>query len=162
MRKTLFILLVISGLLSLQFSCTEIEEFPDTPAIEFDNFGIIKNINGQDSLGILSIGFTDGDGDLGVSDYDSSVNFLLDIYEIVNGDSRKVQLPDSNINFSAYIPNLTPEGKYKAIKGSIHYFLPLYFMTPFLETDTIFFETSIIDRAMHQSNVITTPVFVLD
>lgn len=162
MRKSIRILSIFATFIALQYSCREIEEFPETPAIEFEDFMVMKDINGLDSMGILILGFTDGDGDLGVSSNDSSVNYFLDIFEVVNGEPQQVELPDSSVNFNAYIPNLTPEGKYKGIKGSIYYFLPLYFMMPFLETDTIFFETSIVDRAMHESNMITTPLIVLD
>lgn len=160
-RRTNIFLFLIS-LITLGFSCRKIETYPVEPEITFEEFAILRSIEGQDSIGILSIGFTDGDGDIGATENDSSLNYFLDIFEVVNGSPQQVELPDSTVNFDAYIPDLTPDGKYKAIKGTINFSLPLYFMTPFLNSDTIFFETSIADRAMHQSNVITTPQFIVN
>lgn len=162
LKRQTSVIVILIGLIILGIACRKIESYPVEPEIEFEDFSVLRSIDGKDSIGILSIGFTDGDGDLGVTENDSSVNYFLDIFEVVDGNPQEVILPDSTVNFDAYIPDLTPDGKYKAIKGTISFSLPLYFMTPFLNSDTIFFETSIADRAMHQSNVVTTPQFIVN
>ena len=56
------------------------------------------------------------------------------------------------------IPYLTPDDPNKAIKGIIVDTLPL---NPHPLYDTIRFSCYIYDRALHQSNIITTPEFVV-
>ncbi len=160
------LLILLPALLIYFFSCQKFEEYPVIPHIEFNEFQVIKDINGSDSLGYLSISYTDGDGDIGLKSSDTlppyEYNFFLDIYQNINGELEKVVLPDSNVTFNARIPILTPKGVHKAIKGTIEMELELFRMVPFLDSDTIAFETYIVDRALHESNVIMTPEFIVN
>ncbi|MBN8575346.1 MAG: hypothetical protein J0L66_00305 [Cytophagales bacterium] len=61
-------------------SCFDPPEFPIEPRIEFENM-IYKRVNNIDSL-IFFITFTDGDGDLGLSNSDNSCTLTSDINQI--------------------------------------------------------------------------------
>lgn len=165
--KNIKSILFLSIVLALTISaCQSFEEYPVVPHIEFESFAVIKNNQGIDSLGFLTISYTDGDGDIGLREGDTlppyDINFYLDLYQYLDDSLRKFIFPDTNVNFNARIPDLTPSGVNKAIKGDIEYEFELYQMVPFLESDTIAFEIYILDRALHQSNVIMTPLFVLE
>ncbi len=158
--KTTPNILILSLLIMLAFyACRDVDSFPIEPKIEYKGFGTILGVNNSDSLGILSIGFEDGDGDIGSENQE---NYFISIYQMVDGEMQKVELPDTSVNFNAIIPDLTPKGKYKGIKGTIDYLLELYNFLPLLESDTIAFETYIKDRAGHQSNVVMTPDLILN
>ncbi len=165
MKHTGKILVGLFFVAMLVFSCQKFEEYPVIPRIEYSSFGVVKSNAGQDSLGYLTINYTDGDGDIGLREGDTippnDVNYFLNLYQYINDTLRKFIFPDSNVNFNARIPDLTPDGVNKAIKGSIEYEFELYQMIPFLESDTIAFEIYIKDRALHQSNVIMTPLFIV-
>ena len=152
-------------LIILLISCQKFEEYPPIPEISYAGFGIIKGNLGNDSIGLLTISYTDGDGDIGLTKNDTAppydYNYFLDIYQNINGILEKVILPDTNVNFNGRIPLLTPDGANKAIKGEIEMKLELYMMTPFLESDTIAFEIYIQDRALNKSNTLRSPQYIL-
>jgi hypothetical protein len=53
------------------------------------------------------------------------------------------------------VPNLTPEGKHKAIRGDIQVKM---FPSPYtISSDTIKLKIMIIDRQLHESNIVETP-----
>jgi hypothetical protein len=158
MKKTNHILIFLAAFLLMLMSCQEFDEYPSVPEIEYKGFATLKGYNNSDSLGFLTIGFTDGDGDIGS---ESNVNFFIDIYQRIDGVMEKIILPDTGVNYNAIIPNLTPDGKYKGIKGDIEIKLELYGMIPLFESDTIAFETYIQDRAKHNSNTIMSPQLIL-
>ena len=154
----------IAGLIIFS-SCTKFEEYPIIPHIEFVSFATILNVQQQDSLGYITISYTDGDGDIGLTSEENTppyqYNFFLDIYENINGVQQKIVFPDTSITFNSRIPVLTPDGINKSIKGEIEMELELYIMIPFLDSDTISFEIYIMDRALNKSNVIHTPEFLV-
>ena len=156
--------LFISGLLVFS-SCAEFDEYPIIPHIEFVSFATLPNVQQQDSLGYLTISYTDGDGDIGLTSEEITppyqYNFFIDIYENINGVQQKIIFPDTSITFNSRIPVLTPDGINKSITGEIEMELELYIMSPFLASDTISFELYIMDRALNKSNVIHTPDFVV-
>ncbi|MCD4773630.1 MAG: hypothetical protein K8R41_09655 [Bacteroidales bacterium] len=167
MKKTavkIIWIVFISGLFIIP-SCAKFEEYPIIPHIEFVSFSTIHNVHQLDSLGYLTISYTDGDGDIGLTNEENTppyqYNFFLDIYENINGVQQKIIFPDTSITFNSRIPVLTPDGVNKSIKGEIRMELELYIMSPFLNSDTISFETYIMDRALNKSNVIHTPEFII-
>ena len=159
-------------------SCRKFEEYPIEPVITFDNFTLLLNSQtGTTERGVLSIGYTDGDGDLGLNTGDTLspfdrngsyyYNFIVKYYEMQNGTFVEVPLlswnPDSQkydtITFNGRFPNLTPENGNKAIKGVIQD--TLYINNPLSDFDTIKFKVSIYDRALHKSNEVETPEIVV-
>jgi hypothetical protein len=139
------------------------EDYPDTPQVEFNGFTAIYDTGHYPVRGILSIKFTDGDGDIGLRDGDTfppyigeyANNFIIEYFEKRNGEFVKV---DFQIPFSARIPVLNPDQPGKAIKGIIVDTIP---MNPYPEYDTIRIDTYIIDRALHKSNTVSTPQIIL-
>jgi len=122
----------------------------------------MQNAAGNDSLGFLKISYTDGDGNIGLYDWDTvepyKYNFYVKMFQMKNDSLQEIIFPDSNINFNARIPILTPTGKNKNIKGEIEMLIELYYASPILKSDTIAFKLYIQDRDLNKSNVIETPL----
>jgi hypothetical protein len=146
-------------------SCIKEEQYPLEPVIEYQGFAVVKDINGNDSIGMLSLTYTDGDGDIGLYDSDTAepykYNYYLRLFYMKNGSAVELVPSDPSLGFNARIPILTPAGKNKNIKGEINRDLELFYAWPLLETDTIGFEIYIKDRALHSSNIIQTPFYII-
>ena len=148
------------------FSCKKPETYPVEPAIQFENFTKYTNIQGKDSVGVLKISFTDGDGDIGLAPDDTLnpynsgskyyYNFFIDYFEKQKGVYTKVELPITN---NSRIPVILPDGETKSVKGDIE--MVLYINNINSTYDTICYEASICDRALHISNTIRTPDIVV-
>jgi hypothetical protein len=155
------VILIFTGLVS----CIKQDNYPIEPVITFKGFGVIADINNHDSIGRLAISYTDGDGDIGLYDSDTvepyKYNFFLKFLYMKNGQMVELIPADSTLGFDARIPILTPTGRNKNIKGDISIDLQLFYAWTALESDTIGFEIYIKDRALHSSNVIQTPIFVI-
>jgi hypothetical protein len=144
------------------YSCQKKEEYPTIPQIEYE--GMIKIYNqvlAKYDRGVLKISFKDGDGDIGLRDFEVSppydYNLFVKYFELQNGQPVRVVIADSN-EFNARIPVLTPAGSIKSIKGEIEDTLFIYnFQSPF---DTIKFDVYLTDRALNKSNTITTGWFL--
>ncbi len=157
--KYLTCLLIVGGIVH---SCQKKEEYPIIPEIKFES--LLKIFNPATMVydrGVFKISFKDGDGDIGLTESDVlppyDYNFFISYYELQNGDTIRVIIADSN-EFNARIPVLTPEGANKSIKGEIEDTLFIYNYQS--EFDTIKFDAYILDRALHQSNVVTTGWFI--
>lgn len=146
-------------------SCVEKVQYPLEPVIQYAGFMVDTNALGFDSLGIVTITYTDGDGDIGLDSTDSVEPYLYNYYftfkAMKNGILQPIELPDTGINFNSRIPILTPTGKNKNISGEISRTLELYQAWPFLSSDTIGFEIFIKDRALNISNVVQSPLYII-
>ncbi|MFH0892852.1 MAG: hypothetical protein V2A54_00315 [Bacteroidota bacterium] len=152
----------------LLFSCKKKEEYPIEPAITFKSFTKIATANGIDNKGILTLTFTDGDGDLGLSQDDTTgnfapgaeyyYNFFIKYYEKQKGVMTEIVLPFTN---NARIPILRNRNKNNAaLKGDIA--IELFINNPFSAYDTIQYECYIVDRALHKSNAVKTDEIIID
>ena len=151
--------------LVLSSSCMKKETYPDVPAIEFQNFTLLFDYIKVARKGILTISFTDGNGDIGLrpgdtlppyqKDSNYYYNYVIDYYEKQHGQFVKVPLL---LPFSARIPPLTPDYPNKAIKGII---VDTMQMNPAPVYDTIKFVFFLYDRALNKSNVDSTPPIIL-
>jgi hypothetical protein len=147
------------------------EEFPVEPFITFNGFVKINDGSGIDNRGVLQIGYTDGDGDIGLTQNDTlppyDYNLFMKYFEKQNGVFKEVYITYFNdytqkldtLVMNARIPVLTPAGRNKSIKGIIQdtIFINNY-DSPY---DTVRFEVYIKDRALHESNTVTTPEIVI-
>jgi len=156
------LLFVISSLL---LSCQKKEEYPPIPALEFSGFTLYRTQADVDSFGIMVLSYTDGDGDLGLTSYDTSNNFFVSYFRMVNGilkiGTRYNQVTGKidTINFNARIPYLAPADYSGWIKGTIEDTInPISDPTSVKVYDTIMFKAYIIDRAGNKSNVAETPL----
>lgn len=161
-KISLFLLVIlIAGLTG----CIQEEQYPIKPEIEFRGFATAKDINGRDSLGAVTISYTDGNGDIGLFSWDTvepyKYNFYLKFMQVINKQLVEVKPVDSTVTFNARIPILTPLGRNKNIKGEITEYLELYFARPLLQSDSVAFEIYIKDRALLLSNVVQSPVYIL-
>ncbi|MDR2979911.1 MAG: hypothetical protein LBV02_05690 [Bacteroidales bacterium] len=114
--------------------------------------------------GTLSFTFTDGDGDVGLSEADTMspfdrnseyhYNLYIFYYEKQHGEFVKIETSQPLHTRIPMLSNYTPESI--EVKFSIDLDL-----NPFSEFDTIQLEFFIYDRELHKSNVIVTPELVL-
>lgn len=154
-------------------ACNKFEKYPDEPVISYDRFILMSNpSNGITDRGVLQFSYTDGDGDLGLSDQDTYppfdfggdyyYNLVITYFEKQNGTFVEVPLlswnPDSlyydTLTFSGRFPVLTPKSGNLSIKGTFQDTLFIY--NPLSDFDTIKFKAFIYDRALHKSNEIET------
>jgi hypothetical protein len=159
-RSKIILICLLLGA-SVLYSCIKKDEFPVIPAIQWEGYSVMRNTAGYDSLGFLKISYTDGDGNIGLYDSDTvapyKYNFFVKMLQMKNGSLQEIIFPDTNLNFNARIPILTPTGKNKNIKGEIEMMIQIYFASPILTSDTIAFDLYIMDRDLNKSNVIRTP-----
>ncbi len=153
----IFSLLTLS-LLTFSF-CTTPPDYPIVPHIEFQNISkttMQQGFGSEDSV-YVTISFTDGDGDLGSSPSDPTLN-LFTFNRLIN------QVADS-----FRIPFVPIQGTKNGISGTIQVRL-LTTCCKSLEPckpsithplDTLIYDISIKDRAGHLSNIVSTPPILL-
>ena len=154
-------------------SCQKPVEYPIEPKIAYEGFTYLMNPDSTFSgEGIISFSYTDGDGDLGLDDTDTLspfgyndahyYNMLVDYLKCVNGVFVKTPLLSWNaqtqsydtVSFNARFKRLRDSENPKAISGTMEYKLTV--QNPFSPDDTVKFEIRVLDRALHESNVIQT------
>ena len=168
------------GLLLLALAvgaCQKPVEYPIEPKIAYEGFTYLMNPDSTFSgEGVISFSYTDGDGDLGLDDADTLppfgfsdahyYNMVVDYLKCVNGEFVKTPLLSWNaqtqsydtVSFNARFKRLRDSEEPKAISGTMDYKLTV--QNPFSPNDTVKFEIRILDRALHESNVIQTdPIF---
>ena len=172
--KRIFAIFILVVLFAL--ACRKPDQYPDVPELTFKSVDF-----SQENIGLsftLTATFTDGDGDIGYytdkgngAIFDSSSspyysNFVIKLFRFKNGEwTDTIHFHylgdpierDTTFSFTTRIPYLTPEGKNKGLKGDIYKTDNL----PLGLNDTIRFEAFIYDRALHKSNVITTPAYFI-
>ena len=146
-------------------SCIKQEEFSDIPEIRSRQFLLIFDTGQYAVQGILSFNFQDGDGDIGLNPGDTFTpynragdyyyNLVIHYFEKQDTGWGEVILSPP---YSARIPVLNPGYSGKPIKGFISDTLA---MDPAPDFDTVKFEFFIYDRALNQSNILTTPDIIL-
>jgi hypothetical protein len=149
---------VLFSCLLILSACVKEKNFPPEPKIEFLRYDAF----GTDSANCV-ISFKDGDGDIGIVDGDtvSADDFQMKyLYKGTDGQFHPFDAIDSTaamdtLFYSYRVPDITPEGQYKALEGEIKAKLrshPLYFPG---HTD-IRFEIRLRDRAGNWSNIVTS------
>ena len=154
MKKALLILLAMTVLAS----CQEKVEYPVEPSITYE--GITYLMDADSTLTgevVLSIGYTDGDGDLGLDDADTIYPFGPNdphYYNLIVDYLRwdGTQFVTDTINFNARFKRLVFNDEVKAISGTIDFTMML--LNPFAPDDTVKLRAHILDRALHESNII--------
>lgn len=153
---------IVSGILLgglFIYSCTTPPDYPIIPHIEFQSISktsLQQGFGGEDSVYVI-LSFTDGDGDLGSSPSDATLN-LFTFNRLIN------QVADS-----FRIPFVPIQGTKNGISGTIQVRL-LTTCCKSLEPckpskthplDTLIYDISIKDRAGHVSNIVSTPPILL-
>ncbi len=169
-KTKIHLLLLVAGGLGI-YGCLKIQNVSPIPSIAFKNFVQY----GMDSAA-LTITFQDGDGDVGLAVSDSAPPFnansiyhhdIFLIYYNKGSDGllhryySSLNPPGDSLEYDYNIPNVTPSGQNKAITGNIRVslnFVPYWASQGGRPVDSTFcFKVYIYDRALHKSNVITTP-----
>jgi hypothetical protein len=164
-RSRLFYLVTFPVIISIFVSCLKKEEYPVVPQIAYEGFTLEFDSGLYAQRGYLTISFKDGDGDLGLEPDQKYppfnegskyyYNYYIDYYEKRNGIFYKVDL---GAGYNSRFPNLTQDDPNKAIKGIIVDTLDFF---PPPAHDTIMLKFFIYDRALHQSNIDSTPPVIL-
>ena len=107
--------------------------------------------------GILSIGYTDGDGDLGLDDRDTLYPFGLHdphYYNLLIDYLRwdGTQFVADTVNFNIRFKRLTANEDPTAIFGTFDCTLPL--RNPLHPDDTVKLQIRVVDRALNVSNCV--------
>lgn len=175
--KNAFLKKILFGLASLQiiflYSCLKPISYPVEPVLESVTYATIG-----DSL-LISVSFTDGDGDIGLNPSDTlepfdqesffHYNLYLEYYELMNGNWVQGRLDPSGNNFPTAdsivfqyrIKNLTPIGQNKTLKGVINVTIESPFYNPNSNhNDSIKYRVRLIDRALNISNYVETDTIV--
>lgn len=141
-------------------ACLKPEEFPPEPRIEFKSFTVFA---GQDSASLV-FGFTDGDGDIGLTEADSlppyDANLFLEYYEYQSGAWVNVDLGGSP-NIPYRVPVITPTGQNKTLEGEIAIALEPFSLSHNTAADSIKYSVTLQDRALHVSNSVETGLIVV-
>ncbi|MDX9891550.1 MAG: hypothetical protein RBS29_03535 [Bacteroidales bacterium] len=163
--KKLFVILCI---ISIAMACKPEDKYPIIPRIQMVSLDKIANEYGYDYKANLTFYFEDGDGDIGLDNttedlqppFDTAsiyhYNFFIHYFEKQNGTFVKVDLPAEQNARIPRLSNNTPE----SIDGDITVEI---FINNIVSTyDTVKFEFYIVDRALHHSNIVSTPEIIID
>jgi hypothetical protein len=166
----------ITALLLGLWACESINDFDDTPSLEWRSAQLRQVGDSLDNRQVfdLKIYFTDGDGNVGsaeeanndtcdIKNYSaflSRYDLFIYYYERVNGRFIEIPPVDSCLPFHNILPNLTPEGQNKTLEGEIS--TPFeYSNFPANNTDSVKFDLVLRDRAGNESNRLSSPAIAL-
>ena len=107
----------------------------------------------------LHLYFTDGDGDIGLFDEDTippfDYNLVVNYFEMYNDSLQQINVtPPYHIR----IPNLTPAGQNKSLKVDVKYDVDITYRN----SDTIKFELKLFDRALNESEWVSSGVIFIN
>lgn len=170
MKKALTVFILT--LLALA-SCQEKVEYPIEPRIAYEGMAYV--IDADSTLTgevVVSISYTDGDGDLGLDDADTLYpfgpndphyyNLIIDYLKWDGSQFVETPLLSWNqqtqgydtVSFNARFKRLVFNDEEKPISGTIDYKMTVF--NPLSPNDTVKFKVHLIDRALHESNTIET------
>lgn len=149
-------------------TCVKEKDYPTTPVIKFKSF---TNF-GLDSAHLV-ISFTDGDGDVGLAQGDTTGDFNIKgnyyynfyaryLYKDSDGVFKIYELaPGDTLDYKYRIPKLLKDEQQKrALSGDIK--VKLYYPITLDDTTrTIQYDIYIVDKALHKSNVVNTGTITL-
>lgn len=150
-----FVLCILTMLLN---GCIKPDEFSEIPKITGVNLSSTLVRVGEDF--VITIGFEDGDGDLGSDENEVNAFFV---------DNRVDLGYDSIATTSLAIPDISPEGSVKSISGELFFNMPPACCISSdasaacavgiadVPSNQIAFDVYIVDRAGNQSNIVRTP-----
>ncbi len=166
----ILIALILASIFMSQ--CQKIENYPDEPQIEFlevivkDSIDVLDNKIKHVTLKFKVI---DGDGDIGLNEYDtlgpfsrdSSYYYNLFIKEYEKIDEEFVEVKDNEFPRNYRIPDLTPEGQNKTLIANVSVEMEYGFsdQIPLRFTEFKYY-FKLADRSFNFSNTDTSSVIV--
>lgn len=151
-------LLMLVGIFA---SCQKESNFSEIPDLKFKEYRV------TDTSLVITLEFTDGDGDLGLDDGDTLSpfnpgsfaynNLFLYYQQKVNDSTFNYYLNNGTdtIRFWYRYKNITPVGQKKVLEGELIANLPAPYSIPGI--DSFRFEIFMLDRALNRSKSIFTP-----
>ena len=158
-------------------SCLNAPDYPDTPHIDVNGVTGFKKtgaaagkLGNRDSVEI-ALNFQDGTGDLGLGEADTAGvytkrgsnryynNYFIKVYYKDKSSGTFVLLPlRPNFTYNSRFVRLTKtDARPGPLKGVLRYSIVFSYFSPETVPGTVLrFEVSIADRALHESNVVTT------
>tara|TARA_B100000768_G_C11259869_1_gene368264 strand:+ start:1079 stop:1591 length:513 start_codon:yes stop_codon:yes gene_type:complete len=145
--------------------CIPDPNYPIEPEIEFLSFVVDESENA-----VLSIHFTDGDGDLGLNQSDTLApycstcehhfNLKCEYDELRNGEWTHIPLipAQGQVPFYYRVPRVEPSGTHPALNGTIEIAMNTWYLQS--EFDTLRFRMTLEDRDLNISNPDTTRLIV--
>lgn len=163
--RSIYISVILILLLS---GCLKRESLPDIPNLVSHRFEIAPD------SAVLYLDFTDGNGDFGLEEGDTSgvfseclrkYNLYAEYYEMQDGEWTLIEIdpcdggPTDNDNpFYYRIPWAKPTGQNQTQEGEIKIAMNDWFLAS--DYDTIKFTVKIVDRSMNESNTIEVGPYV--
>jgi hypothetical protein len=151
-----YLLLILSA--SIVFACVKKTSYPATPDIKFKDFLVFDGDSAD-----IQVKFTDGDGDIGVSDGDSTRTFWVTYYykdTISNNYTAYYSSFNNDTLRTGYIiksPNDSYKGK--PISGEIS--VRLQQLRHSRKIKNVKYVIHLYDEAGNKSNVISSPEFTI-
>ena len=152
----------------LTVSCLKDKQLPDEPRLTTSRL----ELNGQGAS--MYLGFTDGDGNFGLEEADTtgvfaecirSWNLYAEYYELQNGVWTHIEInpcdgpfPDDDVPFYYVIPWAKPTGQDQTQEGEIKIDMASWYLPG--DFDTVRFEVKIVDRSMNESNTLVLGPYV--
>ena len=132
---------------TLLFSCEKDEAISNVPQISFESISPTTAQEYEDEI-IITISYFDEDGDLGENDPNVKNLFLT--------DNR------NNITYEFRIQQLSPDNSTITIEGNLDISLSSTGITDSSNSQIVTFDIYVVDRANHQSNIVTSnPITII-
>jgi hypothetical protein len=178
-KYSALLIMVVMGL----YGCKKSETYSNVPLIEYKSGYSVpdQNVFTDTLLGVV-FSYKDGDGDIGLNPEDTFppynsipdangketnpyyYNLNIEYLTLVDGEFKPVIIPNTTdtLRFNSRLQNITPDGKYKAIRGDIDWrILPPSGPAYAGLSRTIKLRISIYDRALNKSNIAESPIIKL-
>ena len=180
--KLLLILVIIAFA-----SCRKLETYPPEPIITFES-GVFKmgvdTLNNEVLYFISTIHFTDGDGNIGSlyngevlrpCDISNTHDYYMNLYEKINGKFEKRNFEENyqcvnsvtgikdsltadNIGLDVFLNYLEGRGQSKSLVGEIENKI----VVRGLKSDTVKYDIQLCDRDNNYSNIVESPIYIID
>lgn len=156
--------------------CLKSEDFPDEPNLTFKSLEQRFEANGPTDTTTsrfiyVTVGFTDGDGDIGLDETDTQspfgqneahyFNFHCEFKKWINGQWTGIQA-----DWPYRMKRISPTGQDPTLNGEIMVRIgpfpgPRISLPPINVGDTLLANVLLEDRSLHVSNTVTSDAFVL-
>jgi hypothetical protein len=148
--------IVVLLLLIFLLSCKKAEDISPIPSISYYSMNVVDATSLESKHLEIKIDFIDGDGNISFYEEDTIKNIIYTLYQMENDTFRLVNLV---YPYHFQIPYYEPLGIDKVLQGKIK---TKFFLDDLQLYDTIKFECYIFDRDYNESNIISTPIILVD
>ena len=150
--KNLLFIIILGFTLS---ACNKLETYDDRPIIISNSYSLLKSDTGKDTTLLLTFTYTDGDGNVGLSESDTmppyNANVMIDYFEKIDGKFTKILIPGTTdtLNFNSRIKKFGSGNPTKA-EVTVNVNIAI------LLADTVKFEYYLLDKKLNKSNTVST------